>query len=161
MTVEQKVFAAALTELRGKRTQREMAELAGFQYSAWSQYENGKRLPREDQRRQIYTALGCTAEDFELALWRALSRRLMPHRIADMVRFLIGSPRLSALATLDVNQLPRVYRSDFAELRDEFLVYGAQLPMLAKGIEALFESLRESSRSNPEEPSEDDNPDDS
>lgn len=42
-----------LTELRGKRTQAEVAEAIGVTPSAYSQYERGERIPRDETKKRI------------------------------------------------------------------------------------------------------------
>ena len=47
--------ASNLKELRQKKglTQTEMAEILGISTAAWSMYENGRRIPRDDMKVQI------------------------------------------------------------------------------------------------------------
>ena len=37
-----------LTDLRGSRTQQEIADAVGISVSAYSMYENGQRIPRDN-----------------------------------------------------------------------------------------------------------------
>jgi len=54
--IEHELFAAAMTRLRGERSQSQVARAAGIHRGTWSDYEAGKRLPRETQRGQIFGA---------------------------------------------------------------------------------------------------------
>lgn len=154
MTIEQELFGAALKALRGKRTQREVARAAGMLSGTWSSYEAGKWLPRKAQRQRIFAALGCTPEDFELALWRVLSERLAPRHVADMVESLVDNPQLNKLVKLDLNKVPANCRSVFEELRHGLLIYSSQLSELGQGIKALFDVLGKPSETSSEEPAE-------
>lgn len=46
--MDSKVIGKRLAELRGERTQAEIAKLAGVSSSAISMYENGERIPNDD-----------------------------------------------------------------------------------------------------------------
>lgn len=48
MAIDKKKVGKRLEALRGKRTQREIAELIGVTPAAISQYENGERMPADD-----------------------------------------------------------------------------------------------------------------
>ncbi len=153
--IEHELFAAALTELRGERTQREIARAAGIHQSAWSCYEAGKRLPREDQRQQIFAALGCTPEDFELALWRVLSKRLLPRHVADMVKIFTGQ-ETRHLLSIDLDKVPPSNRPLFKQLRDGLLVNSFHLDGLGRDFETLFNLCRQATL--PKEPARGDQP---
>lgn len=43
----EKVFAKKLVALRGKKSQREVAEAVGISPSAYAMYETGERTPRD------------------------------------------------------------------------------------------------------------------
>lgn len=47
---DRRAFASAIKELRGKRTQKEVARRAGIDLGAWCAYEKGTRWPRSPQR---------------------------------------------------------------------------------------------------------------
>ncbi len=48
MLVSPDVVGAKLRKLRGKRTQREVADAVNISISALSLYESGQRVPRDD-----------------------------------------------------------------------------------------------------------------
>ena len=46
-------IAERLIKLRGKRTQAEVAEAIGVTQSAYSMYETGERIPRDETKKRI------------------------------------------------------------------------------------------------------------
>jgi len=46
-------IAERLIKLRGNRTQAEVAEALGISQSAYSMYENGERIPRDEIKKRI------------------------------------------------------------------------------------------------------------
>ena len=46
-------IAERLIKLRGKRTQAEVAEAIGVTESAYSMYETGERIPRDETKKRI------------------------------------------------------------------------------------------------------------
>jgi transcriptional regulator with XRE-family HTH domain len=46
-------IAERLIKLRGKRTQAEVAQALGISPSAYSMYENGERIPRDEIKKKI------------------------------------------------------------------------------------------------------------
>ena len=46
-------IAERLIKLRGNRTQAEVAEMLGISQSAYSMYENGERIPRDEIKKRI------------------------------------------------------------------------------------------------------------
>ena len=46
-------IADRLIKLRGNRTQAEVAEALGISQSAYSMYENGERIPRDEIKKRI------------------------------------------------------------------------------------------------------------
>lgn len=46
-------IAERLIKLRGKRTQAEVAEAVGISVSAYSMYENGERIPRDEIKKKL------------------------------------------------------------------------------------------------------------
>ena len=46
-------IAERLVKLRGKRTQAEVAEAIGVTQSAYSMYETGERIPRDETKKRI------------------------------------------------------------------------------------------------------------
>ena len=46
-------IAERLIKLRGKRTQAEVAEAIGITQSAYSMYETGERIPRDETKKRI------------------------------------------------------------------------------------------------------------
>jgi transcriptional regulator with XRE-family HTH domain len=70
-------LASAIKELRGERTQKEVAEKAGVDSTTWSAYEKGERFPRGAERlERMAQALGCTLSRFEEIMWRHRTHRL-------------------------------------------------------------------------------------
>lgn len=51
--MDAKKIGERLTELRGKRTQKEVSEQLGISVSALSMYENGERIPRDSIKIRI------------------------------------------------------------------------------------------------------------
>ncbi len=135
--IEHELFAAALTRLRGERTRRELAQVAGIHAGTWSQYEAGRRLPRETQTRQMLDALGCTSEALELALWTALSDRLRSRHGVEMVKALVSEERRNLL-TLDLQRVPPASRAELALQRDWLFQLSLQVDHLGEAFEALI-----------------------
>lgn len=72
-----KDLARAIRKLRGGRSQKDLAEKAGFDSSTWSVYEKGDRLPRhQDRFVQIARALGCTLERLDEVIWECRNERV-------------------------------------------------------------------------------------
>ena len=46
--LDSKASARILTELRGRKSQKEVADALGISVSALSMYENGERIPRDN-----------------------------------------------------------------------------------------------------------------
>lgn len=70
-------LASAIKQLRGDRSQKEVAEKAGIDPSTWSLYEAGERVPRNWERfRQIAYGLGCTPERLEEVIWEHRNKRI-------------------------------------------------------------------------------------
>ena len=66
---EKHLIGEAIKLLRGDRSQRSVADLVGIPYGTWSQWEHGKRMPREAQLEKIFQGLGCSREDFIAVVW--------------------------------------------------------------------------------------------
>jgi len=71
-------LARAIRLLRGERTQAAVAEVAGLDPGIWSQYETGRRRPREKNLARIVAALGCSRLELEEAVWQLRRQRLGP-----------------------------------------------------------------------------------
>lgn len=69
-------LAAAIKKLRGGRTQKEVAQRAGIDETAWSLYENEARQPTLRSLEKIALGLGCTVSRLEEEIWEARKRRL-------------------------------------------------------------------------------------
>lgn len=52
-----------LRELRGDKTQAALAEELGITVSAWSMYERGERVPRDETKRRIAAFFGKTVQE--------------------------------------------------------------------------------------------------
>ena len=59
----EKTIGEVLAELRGDKTQREVAEDLGITTSAVSMYENGERVPRDEIKMRIAKYYGKTVGD--------------------------------------------------------------------------------------------------
>jgi transcriptional regulator with XRE-family HTH domain len=51
--MDAKKIAERLVTLRGNRTQAEVAQAIGVSPSAYSMYENGERIPRDEVKKRI------------------------------------------------------------------------------------------------------------
>ena len=56
-------FNTILKELRGSRTQKEIADGVGVAVSTWAMYESGKRTPRDELKITIANYFGTTVQD--------------------------------------------------------------------------------------------------
>ena len=60
--MDSKKIGARLRELRGDRSQNEIADAIGVTSMAISLYENGERIPRDEIKRAIAKFFGVTVE---------------------------------------------------------------------------------------------------
>lgn len=60
--MDSKKIGARLRELRGDRSQKEIADAIGVTDMAISLYENGERIPRDEIKRAIAKFFGVTVE---------------------------------------------------------------------------------------------------
>lgn len=67
----------AIQQLRGLRSQVEVAALAKLNRSTWSLYESGRRKPSSDKLDRVLTALGCSRLQFEETVWSFRRLRLV------------------------------------------------------------------------------------
>lgn len=51
--MDKKKIAERLTELRGKRTQMEVAKAIGISQSTYAMYESGRRVPSDENKKKI------------------------------------------------------------------------------------------------------------
>lgn len=56
-----------LRELRGERSQSEMAAAIGVTKSSWAMYERGERNPRDEVKRKIAAYFGKTVQEIFFA----------------------------------------------------------------------------------------------
>ncbi len=61
-------FGSKLKELRGNRSQEEMANEIGITKSSWAMYERNERVPRDEVKVKIATYFGKTVQ--EIFFWR-------------------------------------------------------------------------------------------
>ncbi|OFV69139.1 helix-turn-helix transcriptional regulator [Acetobacterium wieringae] len=61
--MENVIIAKRLVELRGVRTQKEVAESLGISISALSMYEIGQRIPRDEVKIKIAKYYGKSVQD--------------------------------------------------------------------------------------------------
>lgn len=52
------IVAKRLVELRGDRSQRDVAEVLGITQAAYAMYETGKRTPRDDKKEKLANYYG-------------------------------------------------------------------------------------------------------
>lgn len=52
-----------LKDLRGQRSQSEMAAAVGVTKSAWAMYERGERVPRDEVKRRIAAYFGKSVQE--------------------------------------------------------------------------------------------------
>lgn len=55
--------ASKLRELRGDKSQQEIAKAIGVTKSAWAMYERGERIPRDEVKLQIAKYFGIPVQD--------------------------------------------------------------------------------------------------
>lgn len=84
--MDTKQLGEAIAILRGRRTQKQVAERAGLDRTTWSQYESGRRLPRSDNLDKILRGLGCNRQDLADAMWQIRRKELAKQRIAEQLR---------------------------------------------------------------------------
>ena len=51
--MDKKKIAERLTELRGKKTQMEVAKAIGISQSTYAMYESGRRVPSDENKKKI------------------------------------------------------------------------------------------------------------
>lgn len=56
-------FGKILRELRGDKTQEEIAKAVGITKSSWAMYERGERIPRDEVKIQIAKYFGKTVQE--------------------------------------------------------------------------------------------------
>jgi DNA-binding XRE family transcriptional regulator len=56
-----------LKDLRGDRSQSEMAAAVGVTKSAWAMYERGERVPRDEVKRRIAAYFGKSVQEIFFA----------------------------------------------------------------------------------------------
>ena len=56
-----------LKDLRGQRSQSEMAAAVGVTKSAWAMYERGERVPRDEVKRRIAAYFGKSVQEIFFA----------------------------------------------------------------------------------------------
>jgi len=74
---EVEAVGAAVRQLRGDRTQREVVAGSGLTISTFSSYENGKRMPTQAMRAKLAAALGVSLFQLEQTIWQHRSRHLL------------------------------------------------------------------------------------
>jgi transcriptional regulator with XRE-family HTH domain len=68
--------ALAIRKLRGARTQKEVADLAGIDRPTWNQYEKARAMPKSANFDKLAEGLGCTSRQLDEAIMRAWRERL-------------------------------------------------------------------------------------
>lgn len=74
--LDKRDVAAAIKELRGGRTQKEVAEQAGIDRPTWNQYEKARAMPKRTNFRKILQGLGCTQRELDETIMAAWRKRL-------------------------------------------------------------------------------------
>lgn len=74
--LDKRDVAAAIRQLRGGRTQKDVAEHAGIDRPTWNQYEKAHAMPKRENFRKIIEGLGCTQREFDEAMIAAWRQRL-------------------------------------------------------------------------------------
>lgn len=93
-------FAGALRELRGSRTQKEVAERAGLDPATWSAYERGSRVPRPERLEQVARGLGIDLASLQNAILERSTQRLADVTIRNLSRAILSEvPEHDALST--------------------------------------------------------------
>jgi transcriptional regulator with XRE-family HTH domain len=67
----------AIAMLRGSRTQAAVSEAAEIDPGTWSEYETGRRRPRERNLARMVRGLGCSRLELEEAVWQLRRQRLL------------------------------------------------------------------------------------
>ena len=76
LLTDKTILAAALIELRGARPASRCAKSAGIPPDTWRSWELRQSWPQPDQFSKILQGLGCTPEEFDLAVWAKMTRCL-------------------------------------------------------------------------------------
>lgn len=74
--LDKRDVAAAIKELRGGRTQKEVAEQAGIDRPTWNQYEKARAMPKRTNFHKILQGLGCTQRELDETIMAAWRKRL-------------------------------------------------------------------------------------
>jgi len=74
--LEKTDLGKAIQRLRGEKTQRMCADIAGISPSSWSLYEGGERDPRPDMRARIAGGLGVELRILEETAWQIRNERI-------------------------------------------------------------------------------------
>ena len=56
-------YSTKLKDLRGSKSQEQIAKEIGITKSSWAMYERGERMPRDEVKIQIARFFGKTVED--------------------------------------------------------------------------------------------------
>ena len=124
--LDRDLLGAAITRIRGKRSQRQVAGIAGIPTGTWSMWEKGQRLPREGQISKICTGLSCSEDDLRVAMWEIQTERLI-------ARGSVAEPQKP-------EERGRHHRHKFKVLREQF----DRMPEpVNKAMARLLKSIRE------------------
>lgn len=85
-SVDPRVWGQAVTALRGRRTQREVARRAGIDHTSWSFYERGMRVPRAKNYQRLLFGLRCTHQELTEQAWRLHYCQQADQRVAEYRR---------------------------------------------------------------------------
>jgi transcriptional regulator with XRE-family HTH domain len=114
--IDPRDFANALKQLRGGRTQREVAKKAHIDPGSWSAYEKGIRFPRRPERlQQIAEGLGVHILDLQNAIMEQSVLRMMnqePSKARSASRQGTEPPR----STRSVNEIRTLFEEHLREL---------------------------------------------
>src|SRR4051812_35921850 len=114
--IDPRDFASALKELRGRRTQREVAKRARIDPGSWSAYEKGIRYPRRPERlQQIAEGLGVHILDLQNAIMEQSVLRMLnkePSKARSASKERTEPPR----STRSVNEIRTLFEEHLREL---------------------------------------------
>ena len=72
-----------LRELRGDRTQEEIAKALGITKSSWAMYERGERTPRDETKMRIAKFFGKSVEEIFFTQISTYSAQKKPEDFAE------------------------------------------------------------------------------
>lgn len=115
--IDPRDLANAIKELRGKRTQREVAKRARIDPATWNAYEKGIRTPRRPERlQQIAEGLGVDVAVLQNAILEQGARRLTNREPARMIEAESPEQTRPLQGPKDLNEICRLVEEQMAEI---------------------------------------------